>query len=81
MLPDLSGIHYNDALLSAIFAISFFFAGYTLHRFTKIDKAISKLDKKMMKRINKANKKGAKDVQEKFEVVMDHLNRIGDKQT
>lgn len=64
---DLTGVHYNDALLSVIFAGGFMFMGYSIHRFTKIDHLIAKLEMKMLKRINKANEKGARKVNEKFE--------------
>ena len=74
---DLSGVHYNDALLSVIFAGGFMFMGYSIHRFTKIDHLIAKLEMKMLKRINKSNEKGARKVNEKFEEVIKMLNHPG----
>lgn len=77
-MPALNGIHYSDALLSALFAGSFLFMGWSFHKFNKLDRSISSLELKLVTLFDKANRKGAKRVEKRFKELVTQLR---EKQT
>lgn len=59
-MPD---IHYNDAILTVLFGGGFAFMLWSIRKFDNVSEEIIKSERRMMKKISKANKRGAKIVQ------------------
>lgn len=73
MVPEL---HFTDGLLSIISAGGFVFALWSIKQFRKLEISIIETREKTIKLFNKANKKGAKRVEHKFELLQAQIERI-----
>ena len=67
MLPD---VHYNDALLTLLFASGLSFMIWSIKQFARLTAQIFKLEKRLTKKIDKSNKEGARLVMKQFDQLM-----------
>lgn len=72
-MPEL---HFTDGLLSLISAGGFVFALWSVKQFRKLEISIIEAREITIKLFNKANKKGAKRVEKKFELLQAQIERI-----
>lgn len=75
--PLLPEIHYNDALLTALFSGGIGFMWWSIKKFSKIELKLAKMEaaaqegrRTLIKKFEKANRKGARLVAEKFEQLL-----------
>lgn len=73
MVPEL---HFTDGLLSLISAGGFVFVLWSVKQFRKLEISITDARDHTIRLFNKANKKGAKRVEKKFELLQAQIERI-----
>lgn len=73
MVPEL---HFTDGLLSLISAGGFIFILWSVKQFRKLEISIVDARDHTIRLFNKANKKGAKRVEKKFELLQAQIERI-----